>query len=252
MIKPGLIVLAVWLAFAGLSGAMGVLQAGPKQVDETAQSGSPSSNSAESPALPSWLALCSRSSGTVDTDKYHAIRDRLSARVKSPEALAQIDAAVVQAEHDCSSSRQSADSGLVVALMELLAGNWKEQGNFARADQLYGQAYAIVENLEKPTLDEMGILQDWANMKLAMGERQRAEELTRLRTAVARKEYESGKAPIDFSTETLIDALQFQAAVFKKIGLASQARSAKQEAEKLSAEQKPCQGVCGEPTREDK
>ncbi|HKO09938.1 MAG TPA: hypothetical protein VJ487_19700 [Alphaproteobacteria bacterium] len=53
---------------------------------------------------------------------------------------------------------------------------------------------------------------DWAELKLASGELQRVEELTKLQTALARDAYESTAATYG-KTSTLFDAVKFQARI---------------------------------------
>jgi tetratricopeptide (TPR) repeat protein len=188
--------------------------------------------------------LCSQETASVEVDEFHRLRDRLAAGVNDKEELSRLDAAVVQARHDCSLTPHNGHALVVTDLMGLLAANWKQQGNLGRADQLYQEAYEILHETDNP-IPEMGILQDWANLKLAAGEPQRAIEITKLRTTEARKEYETGRSAKEVSSIELIAALKFQAMVFDKVGLADEAHAAKQEADQLSAQQKPCFGLCG-------
>jgi len=189
--------------------------------------------------------LCPQTNGKVDVNEFHRLRDRLSARVSDKEELSRIDAVVVQAQHDCLLKRHTGAPILVSGLMEQLAGNWREQGNPGRADELYQEAYGILRDYTDAAMLKMPLLQDWASFKLAVGEPQRAIELAKLRTAEARKEYESGPSAKEVSSADLIGALKFEAWVLEWVGLADEAGTAKQEAERLSAQQKPCIGVCG-------
>lgn len=264
MTKRALIVVVILLALAGLYGERGVLRPygikdQPSQGNEIAKLESGPAAAAENPPRP-LIKLCSSSTGTIDDGAFHSLRDRLAAGVSrrdprpvgmdGPDSLPRIDAAVVQAEHDCLSAQYDIDNGLVAYLMQLVASNWWQQGNLARADQLYQEAYGILRGAGDGDLDKMALLRDWANFKLASGEPQRAEELAQLRTAEARKLYGNDQSSDEiskyFASGLLVDALKFQAEVFEKIGLAGNARAAEQEAERLSAQQKPCQGLCGE------
>jgi tetratricopeptide (TPR) repeat protein len=203
---------------------------------------------AKNPQLQPTGTLCPQATGTVDDDEFHWLRDRLGARVSDKAELSRIDAEVAQAQHDCSLKRNTGELILVAALLQMVGENWHEQGNFGRADQLYQEAYAILRNNTDDPMDE-SLLQDWASLKLAAGEPQRAIELAKLRTSEARKEYEGGPSAKEVSGVRLIVALKFQAWVLEHVGLAEEARSAKQEAEQLSAQQPPCIGLCGLTTR---
>jgi tetratricopeptide (TPR) repeat protein len=200
---------------------------------------------AKNPQLQPIGKLCPQATGTVDDDEFHWLRDRLGARVSDEAELSRIDAEVMQAQHDCLLKLHAGDPMLVSGLMQTLAGNWREQGNPERADQLYREAYAILRDYTDAAMLKMPLLQEWVSLKLAVGEPQRAMELAELRTREARKEYESGPSAIEVSSGDLIDALKFQAWVFEWVGRADEARAAKQEAEQLSAQHPPCSDVCG-------
>jgi hypothetical protein len=185
--------------------------------------------------LQSTANLC----GSIDVDEFHRLRDRLDAGVSDKAELSRIDAEVAAARHDCRTPT------IAAYLMNLLAVNWKVQGDLDRADRLFQEAYASLDgDPTDPILDRIAILDDWATFKLAAGEPDRAIEIAKLQTAEARKERERETSSDRFSTDILIDALKFQARIFEKVGLAGEARAARQEAEQLAAQQKPCSGVC--------
>ncbi len=203
------------------------------------------------PPSATTMRLCKDASDEVDGRTFRATRDRLRAGVSDTDALCQIDAALVRSQQDCALAQHPGDVNLITGLMSTLAYNWQQQGNFERADQLYRRAYAMLEKGNGSILGKMGVLQDWGHLKLAIGETQRAKEIAEFRTAVARKNYQTGKSE-DFSTRVLIAALEFQVWIFERIGLAREAGAAQQEAEALSAQLEPCIGLCGEVTRKVK
>lgn len=190
-------------------------------------------------------AVCSPITGAVDVAAHHFLRDRLVAGVADAQELSRIDIAVHQAQHDCSLGRYIGNPGIVANLMSLLAASWQREGNLNRADQLFQEAYSTLGNADYNLLEKLGVLHDWAILKLVSHEPERAAELAQLRTSEARREYEHGTWSKDSSRPLLIDALKFQAILLEKIGLADEARPAEEEAKRLAAEQKPCEGVCG-------
>jgi hypothetical protein len=177
--------------------------------------------------------------GPIDVDEFHRLRDRLDARVRDNEELSRMEAEVADAvRHDCR------DPGIAADLMRGVAWNWKVQGDLVRADQLYRQAYAIYDLAPDDRLGKEALLQEWAELKLAAGESDQAINLAKLRTTLARKHASDDASFDDHASTTLIAALNFQAYVLDKAGLADQARTAKQEADQLWAQLKPCPTPC--------
>jgi hypothetical protein len=253
MVKLGLIVLSVLSAIVLSIADIG--RSRPLEVDsvilaEETTSPHHDMNRAENPSSPSIVKVCPPPNGSVDGNEFHRLRDRLSAFDSDKEELSRIDAEVVQAQHDCTFAQyRVVDPALVADLLQMVGENWHEQGNLGRADQLYQDAYAILHDRSHEIVDEQYLLQDWARLKLAAGEPQRAIEFAKLRTKLARQEYENESIAKEISGLHLIDALKFQAWVLEHVGPADEARAAKQEAEQLSAQQPPCIGLCGLTTR---
>jgi tetratricopeptide (TPR) repeat protein len=251
MAKLGLIALsilsAITFAVVDIGRADAVTVNSVTLADETSSSNN-DMDRAKALQLQPIAHVCPQATGKVDVNEFHRLRDQLSARVRDKEELSRIDAEAAQAQYDCSLKRHTGEPILVAGLLRMVGENWHEQGNFGRADQLYQEAYAILRNNTDDPMDE-SLLQDWASLKLATGEPQRAIELAKLRTSEARKEYESGPSAKEVSGVRLIVALKFQAWVLEHVGLADEARAAKQEAEQLSAQQPPCIGLCGLTTR---
>jgi hypothetical protein len=243
MTEPGLIALSICLLLAFSAGhpvGLGASKVNTVVVAAETPSTANDSEQRNNPQSRSTGKLCVPETGWTDVDEYHRLRDRLEAGVNDDEELSRIDAELAEARHDCSIVSTAAD------LMDSLAANWKKQGNPSRAEQLYREAYALLnDDPTDPILEKMALLQDWASFEFAAGEANRAMDLAKLRTTEARKEYDSGKSSKEFSSDVLIDALKFQARLFQKAGLADEADAARQEAEQLAAQQKPCSGLCG-------
>lgn len=229
---------AMTLAAADLNG-IDTLKAPSAALATEMDSANSDGDRARQSQLAPTAKLCPQTTGRVVTDEFHRLRDRLGNHIRDRQELSQIDAAVVQAHHDC-----TGDLDTVAGLMEDVALNWQEQGNLTRADELYQAAYAI----ERDTNDIYGrysLLEHWAGLKLAAGEPQRAAELAKLLTMQARQQYEGQSIAKELSGVDLIHALKFQARVLEFAGLADEARAAKQEADELTAQQPPCIDLCG-------
>jgi hypothetical protein len=243
MTKLGLIALSICSLSAISTGHPARLGASEINTVVVAAETPPTANDSEqrdNPQSQSTGKLCVGETGWTDVDEYHRLRDRLEAGVNDDDELSRIDAELAEARRDCSIVSAAAD------LMDALAANWKKRGNPSRAEQLYQEAYALLnDDATDPILEKMAILQDWASFEFAAGEAHRAIDLAKLRTAEARKEYDSGKSSKEFSSDVLIDALRFQARLFQNAGLADEAEAARREAEQLAAQQKPCSGLCG-------
>jgi hypothetical protein len=211
MAKPGLIVLsvlsAITLSVADLN-RIDAVKAHSVSLAAEINSSNGAGYRAKNPQSQPIGKLCPQATGTVDDDEFHWLRDRLGARVSDNAELSRIDDEAVQAQYDCSLKRHTGEPILVAGLLRMVGENWHEQGNFGRADQLYQEAYAILRNNTDDPMDE-SLLQDWASLKLAAGEPRRAIELAKLRTAEARKEYESGPSAKEVSGVRLIAALKF-------------------------------------------
>ena len=139
----------------------------------------------------------------------------------------------------CLPSRHLGDIQLIAGLMRLLAANWKRQGDLNRAEQLYQGAYQLEENTPgEPALGRIAVLRDWADLKVQLGELQRAKELATLQTELARR------PNLPRPSSLLISSLEFQAAIFEKVGLLDEAGAARHEAAKLSAQLDSCEAPC--------
>lgn len=253
MLKLGLIVLSVLLAAIAFSiadiGRFGSLKVNSIVLAEETSSPNHDMDRAENLSSPPVAKVCPTPNGRVDIYEFRRLRDRLSDLVIDKEELSRVDAEVVQAQHDCTSAQHNVmDAGAIADLLQMVGENWHEQGNLGRADQLYQDAYAILHDRNE-IVDEQFLLQDWARLKLAAGEPQRAVEFAKLRTKLARQEYDNESIAKELSGLDLIDALKFQAWVLEHAGSADEARAAKQEAEQIYAQQPPCIGLCGLTTR---
>jgi len=175
--------------------------------------------------------LCDLTETTVNVVVYNFIADLLLNGVTDKQTLCVIDAAVVRSQDHCVSPGISGGVEPMAELMRLLALKWERQGELERADQLYRSAYALLEKSSVMSLPKQGVLYYWALLKVKRGETERAVELIRLHTAVARQDYEAGKFPV----ASLISALWWEAALLEKLGLASEAQAARDEAEKLES-----------------
>jgi len=78
--------------------------------------------------------LCKESSGTIDTNAFSYLSTRLRAYPKYLASLCELDASVVQAQHDCRGPR-------IAGTMQWLGDVWKQHQVYERAEQLYAQAY---------------------------------------------------------------------------------------------------------------
>jgi hypothetical protein len=255
MTKRKLGVLFIWL-LAGLLGGMGGLRAyqrdspntlphvtGAQQDGKIVRIASGLIDRAECSSrrssIPS-LRLCRTASGSVDEEVFRSLRDRLGAGVHDTDALCEIDAAIVRAQEDCPSPHLG-DTQLIAGLVRLLAANWQRQGDLNRADKLYQEAYQLEEKTpDQLALGRIAVLRDWANLKVHLGELQRAKDLASLQTELARKEQQAGRA----SSSLLISSLEFQATIFGRVGSVDEANAARQEAAKLSAHPDACGGPC--------
>ena len=140
------------------------------------------------------------------------------------------------------------DLFLLGALMELLAGNWLEQGAVDRADQLYERAYALLRETWADNLATINVLHKWALLKLQSGQLDRARELADIEADLARQSYEKNK-PWGDSPALLIASLNLQAEILEKFGLSSEAASKREEAASLAALPNTCLNGCKEPTQ---
>jgi hypothetical protein len=257
MTKRKLGVLFIWLALASFFGGMKELRpyqgdsrstrpptARPYQYDNIVRIASDLTNRSECSFPQSSISspgLCNTSSGSLDEGAFRSLRDRLGAGVNGTDALCEIDAALVQAQKDCSSTQHLGDIQLIAGLMRLLAASWKRQGDLNRADQLYQAAYRLEEKTpDQLELGKIAVLRDWANLKVQLGELQRARELAALQTELARRDQQAGRA----SSSLLISSLKFQATIFERVGSVDEASAARQEAARLSAHPDTCEGAC--------
>jgi hypothetical protein len=159
--------------------------------------------------------------------------------VSNNEKLCEIDEAIVQLECDGTSYQRSTDIMLVADLMQLLAFNWEQRGTLDRADQLYQKAYDLQGRTPANlALGKIATLQGWAILKVKLGQPERAKEFAKLQTELARNHYQPGDAG------TLIQALEFQGAIFEQVGSPAEASAVREEARRLSALAGQCQGIC--------
>jgi hypothetical protein len=187
--------------------------------------------------------------GKYDINAYYLLSKRLSHKVGYLPALCTIDEALVQAQHDCPDDLQGWNYRMIALLMERLAENWARRGVLERADQLYGRAYALFVDVEASFTAHSGrqrVLMGWADLKVKMGDAPSAKELAYLEAGLTRWEHDQG-AP---SPWDLVRALEFQADIFERIGLADEAQALVKEAEELASNTNICRGYCKDRFRE--
>lgn len=169
----------------------------------------------------------------INASTFGVLQDLLRAGISNnTRALCVIDAALVRSQDGNTSSLDRHYRFNIAALMEMLADNWKEQGVLERADQLYGRAYVLFQNTWEYNWATVWVLQDWALLKLDLGQPERAKELASLQTELARQAYLADQSASS-SRKRLVEALTVQASILEKLGLGSEAQAARDEAQAL-------------------
>jgi hypothetical protein len=241
--KRAILGLVAVLVSAALSGAIDHPSA---HADGAAQelSGDSVSHGAVETALPpprlaDWPACASAvPSGGYTHEKgprwlhgiaFSVLQDLLQAGIENSAALCIIDAVLIRSQDVQPSPVAKSDYFVLGGLMELVADNWKRQGVLERADQLYGQSYLLMQRTWPYNWATIWVLQDWAMLKLDLGQSERAKELASLQAALAREAYEESAT----AKRILAEALTLQANVLEKIGLANESQVVRAEAEAL-------------------
>jgi hypothetical protein len=155
-----------------------------------------------------------------------------------------LDNSIIQSLNECfdSNSGKKWDDFTYVglaSLMHQLARNWRRQGVFERADQLYQQAYPMVAQNRLAPDRGTSILQDWALLKVDLGEVPAAIELANRQAALAK---ETHRCYTGFEG-LLRNALEFQVAFFEKLGDSNSADHFRKELNSLGTPER-CDGLC--------
>lgn len=179
----------------------------------------------------------------IATSSYRFLSGQLHRTVHHISALCEIDDAVVQAQHDCTSDGIRANVLIIASLTRQLAENWERHEVLKRADQLYEKAYAIYGLRSATEYDlslRMWVAQLWTRLKLRQGDHRGAKELAYIQTELARWKYDRGVSP----NVHLVGAMELQAEVLDQIGEAAAAHAIRIEAEALAAMPTRCPGYC--------
>jgi hypothetical protein len=192
--------------------------------------------------------LCKIPNSEVDWNTREYLDRRLRAHPTYLASLCEIDAAIVQAQHDCELGTRHQNERRLANLVISLADNWKQHGVYERADQLYAQAFALAA-VEVFTSVITYILERWADLKVRMGDAETARELARRHTEIERRKYDNGES-IDAvscspTTAGLTYALRAEANILERQGFDTEARALRQEIEELLPKPQPCESVCG-------
>jgi hypothetical protein len=178
-------------------------------------------------------SLCEEGAGRVNEVAYNLIADLLYNDANDQETLCVLDGAVVRSQHRCASPEMPGKSQSVVpmaSLMRILALKWERLGELERPDQLFRTADALLEKSDN-SLSKQAVLSDWAFLKVKRGEVDRARELMKLHTAIARSEYEAGKLP----ASALGANLRWEAQFLEDIGATREAHALREEAVQLES-----------------
>lgn len=177
--------------------------------------------------------ICSPLTYAVYDDDFHYLRNYLREGGVDSNLLSQMDALIANAKDSCLSSKRPENAVIIAELMRLLARNWAQQGHPSQANNLYRDAHEILVRYNSSVLDRMIVLEDWANLKLVMGEPQSAQVIAKSLTDEARKEYQNSTSNTDIYLNILIDALNFEISILKRTGDTNEASSAEHELEEL-------------------
>jgi hypothetical protein len=169
----------------------------------------------------------------VNEIAYYLIADLLYNDANDQETLCVLDGAVVRSQHQCALPEMPGKSQGVepmASLMRILALKWEKLGELERPDQLLRAADALLEK-SRSSLSKQAVLSDWAFLKVKRGEVDRARELMKLRTAIAREDYEAGKFP----ARTFGADLRWEAQFLEDIGDTREAQALREEAAQLES-----------------
>lgn len=182
--------------------------------------------------------ICIRDDGSVNPlSTYQDLAHRLRNGIDDVDALCAIDTSLVLSLLECplvipGSYLAGAPQFAFADLSQLLARNWQRQGSAERADQLYSQAYSLMEDSEfGQDLGRLGILRQWISTKIVLGMNENAKSLARLHTAIARRYYNCDGG----LTAVLVQSLQLQAETLRTFGNLAEAQALQNEAKQLSA-----------------
>jgi hypothetical protein len=150
-------------------------------------------------------------------------------------ALCIIDSSMVLFGREC------VPGGLPFRETLLLAQNWSDLRVFERADQLYQQLYAISEREKDGLSVRQQILDPWISLQIARGDLERARDLAKHQTELARKAF----ACDERWNPTLERALKSEARILEDLSDAGAAEIARKEAASLPPLPPP--EDCGEP-----
>jgi hypothetical protein len=181
--------------------------------------------------MPPPQSLCDHAGKPIEGALFRTVRDILRTGVSDADRLCSLDAAVTWSYNNC--SPEVPGVSLMAEAVRLLAGNWRQHGELERADQLYTRANAL-RSTDLGVLGRIAVMQDWASLKVELGDVDGARYLADMQTTLARMKYEAQAG--DARPEVLIDALLFQARILQELGLASNAQAAREEAKRLSSE----------------
>lgn len=176
--------------------------------------------------------------------EYHSLALRLGNGIDDADALCAIDTAIVRLLRNC--PLEFPDSYLLDMptlaysdLAKLLADNWQRLGELRRADQMYHQAYVMLNEEPAWSLGKLGILRQWVSLRVTLGDSDGAKDLAFLHTTIARRYYKcDGDSPL-----ILVQSLEFQAETLSAIGYSREAEAARTEAQFLSKFPGKCSGT---------
>jgi hypothetical protein len=181
------------------------------------------------------LRLCPPPEGKVDSQTASYMSGRLKAGLNDFDHFCEIEAAIVRSQHDCLPMEQAGPSTTVAYLMHLLARNWLERNETIRAERWLERAFARAQ--KNSSHEKLHILRTWALAKVKQDEPQRARELAKQQTAIARQDYDVGGF-----AGTLIDALKFEADILRQSGFEMESLAAILEVRRIEKLPDPCDG----------
>jgi hypothetical protein len=184
------------------------------------------------------IRLCSPSGRYLDLDLVIRAYEQLSRGDAGIDELCVLDAAAAQAEAMCARWRD--DNPPLVSLLRQLAAEWAAWDRFGRADSAFERAHRLARTLRPPYWADIAILQQWAVLKLTMGDIAGARRFTDLQVETARADY--ARYPV--YPGALIRALQFSARMLDRLGFKRDADAARYEALILSKLPNQCSQGC--------
>jgi hypothetical protein len=180
--------------------------------------------------------LCSRNDSTSSFTFQH-IRNDLSAHKDSVADLKQLQSWLVGASHHCT---REYDPTWISELLRLVASNWEDLGKLNEASGAYAASQDQIRGIPETELEEIAILQGWAEVQIQLGDLRHGKELAAEQARVAMQAYDKGK----FGRDLAISALRFEISILEKAGDEASKRAVAKQMGHLADDKKYCDGLC--------